>query len=335
MLGSLVESLDEVLVKRKQKSPTVSIVGLGMVGTPVKKYLEQYKGYQRGFDLFCFDADPAKECRDDISRAEVVFVCVPTPLRKDGSCDISIVESVVAQCAAQSPPPIVVIKSTVVPGTCEMLARKYRVAILFNPEFLTEANAWHNYLHPDRQIIGATDNAKMYVGMVQTLLPDPRTEPGRSLIWQDFSATEAELIKCLSNVSGYMKVVSSNIHADLCEAINARYERVRSGITSDRRIGSAWSDIHHGAYRGAGGFCFPKDANALIITAKDALAKIPRGNHLYHCLAKGIAVWEAMRDYNRELLASQGLTEEDVSRHDAELAAKIETFTGRERCKKE
>ncbi len=106
----------------------IGIVGLGMVGEPLKRYFET-KGFKRGNNLFCYDADPAKNYSDDVGKAEIVFVAVPTPSKKDGSCDTGIVESVVKKFAKTAE--TIVVKSTVPPGTVEILAKKIQVSRYF------------------------------------------------------------------------------------------------------------------------------------------------------------------------------------------------------------
>src|SRR3990167_5591886 len=120
----------------------VGIIGLGMVGEPIRKWFEEILGYKRGRDLFCYDADPKKSYSDDINKADVVFVSVPTPPNPDGSCNVSIVKSVVPTIKDGK---IVVVKSTVSPGTVQELQNKHpRKRFIFNPEFLTESQAWED-----------------------------------------------------------------------------------------------------------------------------------------------------------------------------------------------
>src|SRR3989344_1618476 len=93
------------------------------------------------------------------------------------------------------------------------------------------------------------------------------------------------------------------------------YENIKELIGADLRIGSAWLNVEHGQYSGAGGFCFPKDMNAFIAFGesleKDAVKK--------KVLQMGLAVLKAVRDYNKTLIESQGLSMEDVSRHNKEI----------------
>src|SRR3989344_9080231 len=248
----------------KNSKLRIGIIGLGMVGDPIRRWFEEIKGYQRGKDLFCFDVDKSKGFDDDINKADVIFVAVPTPSPKGGGADLSILHSAIKTVKDGK---IVVIKSTVPPGTSEELQRKYpKKKIIFSPEFLTESQVWLDFSRPDRQILGPTEKARDVVKEVQMLLPlAPFSRPWSSdYSKKEVTATEAELAKYASNVFGYIKVIYGNILADMCASLGISYEAVREMISADPRIGPAWLDVNHGNYSGAGGFCFPKDMNALI-----------------------------------------------------------------------
>src|SRR3989344_6007580 len=114
----------------------VGIIGLGMVGDPIRRWFEEIKGYKRGVDLFCFDVDKKKGFNDDINKADVIFVAVPTPSPKGGGADLSILYSAVGTIGDDK---IVVLKSTIPPGTSADIQKKYpKKKIIFSPEFLTE-----------------------------------------------------------------------------------------------------------------------------------------------------------------------------------------------------
>ena len=310
----------------------IGIVGIGMVGDPLRKYLE-LNGFTRGVDLFCYDADKMKGYEDDVSHAEIIFICVPTPARDDGGCDTGIVESVVAQYA--SPDRTFVIKSTVEPGTSGRLAQKYKTNILFNPEFLTEANAWDDMIHPDRQIIGHGAHNSDAVFHILSILPRPSIDLSAHAI----NTTEAEIGKYSANVFGSMKVTFANIIADVCDMIalslqkegvsehRVDYEMVRRIVGGDKRIGDYWLVVNHGNYRGFGGYCFPKDTAAFTSVAKKAYQCLPENDPRRDISGKGIRFLEAMWEYNKALLASQGLTVSDVSSHDADLVKKLSDHT--------
>src|SRR3989344_8861939 len=196
----------------------VGIIGVGMVGEPICRWFEEKKNYKQGKELFCYDADPKKGYSDDVNKADVIFVSVPTPSNPDGSCNISIVESAVSMIKDGK---IIVVKSTVPPGTVERLQKKYpKKRFIFNPEFLTESQVWEDYLNPDRQILGTTSKSTTDVLEVLAMLPQKHfVRPWSSdYSKRSVTATEAEMGKYASNVFGYMKVVFGNIMADACYA---------------------------------------------------------------------------------------------------------------------
>ncbi len=321
----------------------LGIIGIGMVGTPLMRWFLE-KGFERGKALFCYDADPKKGYFDDVSKANILFICVPTPPNPDGSCNISIVESVVSQLPERENRLnwCIIIKSTVTPGTTAYLCRKYKTrgCFLFNPEFLTEAQAGVDFIRPDRQIIAAADEeSRRWLNLVMNLLPIATySSPGffqskdgrKKYHFHEVNSTEAELAKYGGNVFGAVKVAYSNIIADFCEIFGVPYENVGLLIGYDRRIGAAWMDTLHGKYRGFGGFCFPKDLAALIAHGEKRLKNLKCFDaKKKRAFFRAIGVLKAVWDYNKALLESQGLTIEEVSSHDDELKKKLEQKGGR------
>ena len=307
----------------------IGIIGIGMVGEPIRRWFEEVKGYKRGQELFLYDIDLKKGYNDDFNKADLIFIALPTPSKKDGQCDTALVEKAVTKIADNH---IVVIKSTVPPGTAVRLAKRFpKKEIIFNPEFLTESQVWSDFLRPDRQLVGAVGENRTSVRELLMILPMASfTRPwGSDYSKKEINATEAELSKYASNVFGYIKVIYGNILADVAHAISLihkadiSYERVRDVIAADPRIGPAWLNVDHGDYCGAGGYCFPKDMNAFIAFIKNDLIKRLRKNKsriaIVEALEKGVAVLESIRDYNRAILKLQGLSESDISLHNAEL----------------
>ena len=316
---------------KSMKNPSkirVGIIGIGMVGEPIRKWFEELNGYKRGKDLFCYDVDPKKGYSDDVNKADVVFVAVPTPPNPDGSCNVSIVQNAVATIKDGK---IVVVKSTVAPGTVQNLQNKHpKKKFIFNPEFLTESQAWEDFLSPDRQIVATTQKSTSDAVEVLNLLPKKNfIRPWTSdYSKKSVNTTEAEMGKYASNVFGFVKVIYGNILADLSHALTLKnktevnYDNIKELIGADLRIGSSWLNVNHGNYCGAGGYCFPKDMNAFISfansLAKD-LEKRKTNKDFVKILKKGISVLESARDYNIELLKLQGLSVDDVSKHNKEI----------------
>lgn len=301
---------------KKSNIPKVGVVGIGMVGKPLARYFEEIQGMKRGTHLFLYDVDEKKGCGDDVSRADIVFICVPTPRSpKDGSCDLSIVDNAVKRAISNGGIKVIVMRSTVPPGTTESFQKKYpKHKFLFNPEFLTESRAWEDMIRPDRQIIGYTNKSLDAAHIVLSLLPKaPFMSPWgiNTYMPTRITATEAEFIKYASNVYFVRKINWANALAKASEKLGVDYENVRKGMSADHRIGDSHLDVSHGNYRGWGGNCFPKDTSAFIQFAKD------NGLEDVHGLL--LSDWK----FNEFLLKEQGLTVTDVSQSLERVAERL------------
>jgi UDPglucose 6-dehydrogenase len=204
---------------------------------------------------FVLGAEPAAR------RADIVFLCVPTPQADDGSADLSYIQTAAAEIGPTlRPGAIVVNKSTVPVGSTrvvEQVIRRDDVCVVSNPEFLREGTAVHDFLHPDRVVIGSSDRAAaervaaLYEAFdTSILLTDPAS---------------AETIKYAANGFLAMKISFVNAVAAMCEAVGADVADVVRGIGSDHRTGSAF--LNPGP--GWGGSCFPKDSRALVRIAEN------------------------------------------------------------------
>lgn len=324
----------------------IGIIGLGMVGDTIRQWFQEIKHYKRGTDLFCYDTDAQKSYRDDLTQADIIFVAVPTPPKTDGSCDTSMIKSAIAKIPNGK---IIVIKSTVEPGTIENLQKKYpKKFFLFNPEFLTESQAWSDFIDPDRQIIGYTQESKFIAGDILALLPDaffisPGTKDKNCYGKTRINATESEIGKYAANVFGYIKVIFGNMLADMARGLELKfkqvginstvdYENIKEMIGHDPRIGMSWLNINHGSYCGAGGYCFPKDMNALIHFNKKLIKEIKKikniDKNLIKSLEHGFNVLIAIKNYNTQLLKWQGLSVKQVSDHVCKLILKPKKIRG-------
>ena len=196
------------------------------------------------------------------SESEFVYLCVPTPQGADGSADLSYIEAAAAEIGPHlQPETIVVNKSTVPVGSTRVVEQalgRGDVYVVSNPEFLREGSAVHDFLNPDRIVIGADDQASavrvasLYIGIATPLIV---TDP-----------PSAELIKYASNAFLAAKVSYVNAIAAVCEAVGADMNDVVLGMGYDKRIGHEF--LRPGP--GWGGSCFPKDSRALIRIAEDA-----------------------------------------------------------------
>jgi len=197
-----------------------------------------------------------------VGGASFTFLCVPTPQGGDGRADMSYIEGSAHEIGPHLPfESVVVNKSTVPVGSTKVVENALRrsdVAVVSNPEFLREGSAVHDFLNPDRIVIGADDEAtaiKVAALFLHISAPLVVTDPA-----------SAETIKYASNAFLATKVSFINAVAALCEAVGADIRQVVVGMGSDRRIGSDF--LRPGP--GWGGSCFPKDTTALVRIAEDA-----------------------------------------------------------------
>ena len=248
----------------------IGIIGQGFVGTAVREGLKDYH------KIDTFDLDKSKStCRDMvelIDTSDIIFVCVPTPMKKDGSCDVSIVESVVkdiddvVNCFTNKDHKIVVIKSTIPPGTTNRLNKECEnISVIFNPEFLTEANFIDDFKNQNRIIIGGERPSTTKLRQVYSLaFPNAKIVKTGSIT--------AEMVKYFTNTFLATKVSFANEMFEICERLGIDYDKVTEYATYDERLGkSHWSVPGPDGKLGFGGSCFPKDINALIELCKNDL----------------------------------------------------------------
>ena len=240
---------------------TIGVIGQGFVGSAVRE------GMQNHFEVLAYDKDPNKfsnvsDASDIVKKAEVIFVCVPTPMRKSGECDLSILskalEDLDTRCALDGIKRIVVIKSTIPPGTTEHMDSIFgHLHVTFNPEFLTEANAVEDYKNQNRIIVGGQ---RPYTSTVKRIFA--KAFPAVPII--KTSSTIAETIKYVTNTFLSMKVSYANEIYALCQGLDIDYDKVVEYARYDSRLGNShWSVPGPDGDFGYGGHCFPKDIAAL------------------------------------------------------------------------
>jgi UDPglucose 6-dehydrogenase len=183
--------------------------------------------------------------------ARFVIVTVGTPSHTDGSADMRAVNDALAALAPLARDAVVVLRSTVPPGTTDRLSDEHGLTLLYAPEFLREGSAVQDFLNPDRIVIGARNPAaaEAYAVLLRALERPVITTSYRN----------AELIKACSNAFLALKISFANEIANLCDAVSADALEVLHGVGHDRRIGHAFL----GPGIGYGGPCFEKDVRAL------------------------------------------------------------------------
>ena len=233
----------------------IGIIGQGFVGNAV------YQKFKNYFDVLTYDLDKSKcnSSEQETLNNKIVFICLPTPMNPDGSCNVDLVESAIKRCSEFGITKTVVIKSTVSPGTTARWNSLYQsLDIVFNPEFLTERNAVEDFNNQDRIILGG---------------PRPATTELRRLYSKVFpkahiiktGSTHAELVKYFTNCFLATKVAFANEMYQLVTALNHDYDKVVEYATMDKRLGkSHWAVPGPDGDFGFGGHCFPKDLQALL-----------------------------------------------------------------------
>jgi len=265
----------------------IAIMGTGMVGGALERY---FKAQNLSPGLY----DPPKGLNDTsvLGQAEVVFVAVPTPFYLptgqaglDGS---GFDESYIRQALDVIPAgKIVVLKSTILPGTTEKMQALYpQHRLLFNPEFLVEATADYDMLHPTRQIVGYTIESYRDAALVMGLLP-------RAPFERIVPARQAETVKYFGNALLALKVAFANQFYDFCQRIGVDYDVVKECAKADPRVGNSHLDIFHNSFRGYGGKCFPKDVRSLVQQGQRVDATF--------------SILEAAEIYNNTLVQNQGM----------------------------
>ena len=253
----------------------IGIIGQGFVGNAV------YQKFKSFFKVYTYDIK--KELSNStyeklVQNCRIIFLCVPTPMNKNGSCNIDFVKGILTKLNKESKF-IIVNKSTVPPGTTEKLNKDFKnLEIIYNPEFLTERNAISDFNNQDRIILGG---------------PRPATTEVKQIYYKVFpnlyviktGSKHAEMVKYFTNCFLACKVSFANEMHDLSVSLNLDYDKVIEYASLDKRLGTShWAVPGPDGDFGFGGHCFPKDLAAIIKmtddlkTINDTLKSIQKTN---------------------------------------------------------
>jgi len=224
---------------------SVAIIGYGWVG----------KAMQRLFpDAYIYDEPLGMGNREDANQTDVAFICVPTPGKGNGTLDCSIVEAVVEWCEC----PLIVIRSTVNPGTCRDLIMKYGKRIVMQPEYLGET-VDHPLLDPLQRkwlVIGGLPLDR------QELIDLYTQVYNANITIRQVDLDEAEIIKLSENRAIAFKVAQCQELYDVCQAANINYYTVRDAVYGDDPRFNLWWSFIYPEKRGMNSKCIPKDVYA-------------------------------------------------------------------------
>jgi len=243
----------------------IGIIGQGFVGSAIREGLNNY------YDVLTYDIDSEK-CNSThetvCTEASIIFVCIPTPMRKSGECDTRLLEKVIARIDAECKnskrknKPTIVLKSTIPPGTTKRINSSTFLDVCFSPEFLTEANSFNDFKNQTRIVVGGDPTigcrgAKKVKSMFRKPFPNIPIVVTKS--------ETAEMVKYFINCFLATKVTFANEMYQICNATGIDYDKVCEYAFYDDRIGKSHLSVPGpDGDLGFGGHCFPKDLAAMI-----------------------------------------------------------------------
>lgn len=233
----------------------IAIIGTGVVGKGMARLLE------KRFDVVLYDIGGDQAA---VNQCDLAVISVPTPPHNDGSCDISAVEEVVGWLKT----PLILIKSTIPPGTTRLLREKYKKKINFSPEYMGESKyftPFWKYPDPERAethtfvIVGGDEASEILNVFTKVMSVDTH--------YAIATAEEAELAKYMENSFFATKVSFCNEFYDIAQRYGVDYKRLRELWLLDSRINPNHTLVFDDN-RGWGGKCYPKDMNAIVAAAE-------------------------------------------------------------------
>lgn len=244
--------------------PNIGVIGNGFVGNAI------VRGFLLHANIKVYDKNQigTDSLRDTVEQSDYIFLCLPTPMKniEGGEIDLSIISSVIEEIQpwVEKTNKIVIIKSTVAPGTTEGYAKKYpKTNFCFCPEFLTARQSYLDFINAARHIFGGPIEITK---RLETNVFKDRF-PGGHFFHTDY--TSAELAKYMSNLFFACKVAFCNEFYDIIDHFGGNYDEIKAMALADGRIGNSHMDVPgNDGQRGFGGTCFPKDLNAIIHMCK-------------------------------------------------------------------
>ena len=243
----------------------IGVLGQGYVGSAIKIGFEKKYKTLNTFDKYKDSSSTVSSLEELTQSSNIIFICLPTPMKENGECDTGIVEKEITKIDQYSTEnKIIVIKSTIPPGTTKKINKKSNnIDIVFNPEFLTEQNFIEDFKKQNRIVLGGNKKSVQAIEKVYKII-----FPTTKIIKTD--STTAEMIKYLTNTFLATKVSFANEIKMICDKIDVDYDKVIEYSLYDKRLGNShWAVPGPDGKLGFGGSCFPKDINALIYFAKE------------------------------------------------------------------
>ena len=247
----------------------IGIIGNGFVGSAVGFGFSAQCGVSNSI-IRSYDKDKKKSTHtlfDVLNNSDYVFISVPTPPAKSGGCDLSYVydcfDEISIALENTQKEPILILKSTVIPGTTEQLQDTFPdLKIVFNPEFLTERTAKQDFISPSRIVLGGdSDNVSQVASLFKWRF-------GNTMRIIETDTKTAEFIKYMSNGFFTTKISFLNDMYQIASSTGIDWDTAIEGLASDGRAGSSHMQVPGPDGKlGFGGKCFPKDLDAIITYA--------------------------------------------------------------------
>lgn len=235
----------------EEEKMKIGIVGLGHVGTAMHNLFK---------DAVIYDKYKNIGSMNEINKCDAAFVCVPTPMKEDGSCDTTAVDEVLNWCECK----VIILRSTVRVGYTREMTEKLHKMIVFQPEYYGETVA-----HPFADLsertwlsFGGTQEA------IDLAIDAYKTVINSNVRIYQAPSDEVELAKYMENAFLATKVIFINEMYDICEKLGLNYNQVREIWTADPRIGTSHTFIYKDK-RGYDGSCLPKDISELHTLEKE------------------------------------------------------------------
>ena len=257
-------------------SKKIAIIGHGYVGQAMDSFFAKHYSVRvldpKYFLSGCNIPQSAKNSTtflswtpEEMNECDVAVICLPTQPAPDGSCDVSLVEEAVRSLEV----PLIIIKSTVAPGTTERLKKETGKRIVFSPEYCGESSYWTEYkFHTDIKETpwftfgGDPQDTSEAVSLFMKVAGPTKT-------YHQTDATTAEMSKYVENTFYAMKVTFCYEIANICEKMGVDYYKMREAWLLDPRINRMHTAVFAENAKPWGGKCFPKDLAALIQASEE------------------------------------------------------------------